>query len=265
MLGENHSYVKAMLAKRLLEATARRGLKNTIPVCRPLIADDSHWALSKQLHLRWTQCWSGPRDLSFVNMHLWLWAYIPRPPYINMDFQHCHRHEALSVRSSFSSFLLVRQMEKLQSSRWRWQCIAGPSGYRRAWGLRECGLARFPYWAARRWGRTAVDVLLSDCQYRKGTALYELEINLLSPSSREWLSLALTAARNKGAKTGLWTCLTNYTCCLLFTLNGVTLWSTEICCFLTVWRAWNGVVFFSPLKFWYEETKATSSQPRNPM
>ena len=25
---------------------------------------------------------------------------------------------------------------------------------------------------ARRWGRTAVDVLLSDCQYRKGTALY---------------------------------------------------------------------------------------------
>ena len=25
---------------------------------------------------------------------------------------------------------------------------------------------------ARRWGRTAVDVLLSDCQYRKGTVLY---------------------------------------------------------------------------------------------
>ena len=25
---------------------------------------------------------------------------------------------------------------------------------------------------ARRWGRTAVDVLFSDCQYRKGTALY---------------------------------------------------------------------------------------------
>ena len=25
---------------------------------------------------------------------------------------------------------------------------------------------------ARRWGRTAVDALLSDCQYRKGTALY---------------------------------------------------------------------------------------------
>ena len=38
--------------------------------------------------------------------------------------------------------------------------------------LWECGLARFPFWVARRWGRTAVDVLLSDCQYRKGTALY---------------------------------------------------------------------------------------------
>ena len=61
---------------------------------------------------------------------------------------------------------------KFQSPRWRWQCIAGPSGFRTACGLRECGLARFPFWVARRWGRTAVDVLLSDCQYRKGTAPY---------------------------------------------------------------------------------------------
>ena len=61
---------------------------------------------------------------------------------------------------------------KLQSPRWRWQCIAGPSGFRTACGPRECGLARFPFWVARRWGRTAVGVLLSDCQYRKGTALY---------------------------------------------------------------------------------------------
>ena len=61
---------------------------------------------------------------------------------------------------------------KFQSPRWRWQCIAGPSGFRTACGLRECGLARFPFWVARRWGRTAADVLLSDCQYRKGTAPY---------------------------------------------------------------------------------------------
>ena len=61
---------------------------------------------------------------------------------------------------------------KFQSPRWRWQCIAGPSGFHTACGLRECGLARFPFWVARRWGRTAVDVLLSDCQYRTGTALY---------------------------------------------------------------------------------------------
>ena len=67
-------------------------------------------------------------------------------------------------------FSLVRW--KPQSPRWRWQCIAGPPGYRRACGPRECGLARFPFWVARWWGRTAADVLLPDCQYRKGTALY---------------------------------------------------------------------------------------------
>ena len=70
----------------------------------------------------------------------------------------------------FFFFSFVRW--KFQSPRWRWQCIAGPSGFRTACGLRECGLARFPFWVARRWGRTAVDVLLSDCQYRKGTAPY---------------------------------------------------------------------------------------------
>ena len=70
----------------------------------------------------------------------------------------------------FFFFSFVRW--KFQSPRWSWQCIAGPSGFRRACGLRECGLARFPFWVARRWGRTAVDVLLSDCQYRKGTAPY---------------------------------------------------------------------------------------------
>ena len=51
-------------------------------------------------------------------------------------------------------------------------CTAGPAGYRTACGLRECGLARFPFWAALRGGRTAVDVLLSDCQNHKGIALY---------------------------------------------------------------------------------------------
>ena len=61
---------------------------------------------------------------------------------------------------------------KLHSPQWGWQCITGPSGFHRACGLRECGLASFPLWVARRWGRTAVDVLLSDCQYCKGTALY---------------------------------------------------------------------------------------------
>ena len=61
---------------------------------------------------------------------------------------------------------------KFQCPRWRWQCIARPPGYRRACGLRECGLASFPFWVARRWGRTAADVLLSDCQDGKGPALY---------------------------------------------------------------------------------------------
>ena len=58
---------------------------------------------------------------------------------------------------------------KLQSPRWRWQYIVGPPGYRRACGLRECGLARLPFWMARRGGRTPAEVSLSDCQYRKGT------------------------------------------------------------------------------------------------
>ena len=75
-----------------------------------------------------------------------------------------------SLYPSFFFFSFVRW--KLQSPRWRWQCIAGPSGFRTFCGLWECGLARFPFWVARRCGRTAVDVLLSDCQYRKGTALY---------------------------------------------------------------------------------------------
>ena len=70
----------------------------------------------------------------------------------------------------FFFFSFVRS--KLQSPRWRWQCIAGPSGFRRACGLWECCPARFPFWVARRWGRTAVDVLLFDCQYCKGTSLY---------------------------------------------------------------------------------------------
>ena len=100
--------------------------------------------------------------LLLVDFSLWPWA-----------------HSVLTIPLSwwrkfcwiffFFFFSFVRW--KLQSPRWRWQCIASPSGFRRACGLRECGLARFPFWVARRWGRTAVDVLLSDCQYRKGTAL----------------------------------------------------------------------------------------------
>ena len=79
---------------------------------------------------------------------------------------------SMIVWTPTSSFFFSFVRWKLQSPQWRWQCIAGPSGFRTACGLRECGLARFPFWVARRWGRTAVDVLLSDCQYRKGTALY---------------------------------------------------------------------------------------------
>ena len=74
------------------------------------------------------------------------------------------------LKQAFFFFSFIRW--KLQSPRWQWQYIKGPPGYRRACGLRECGLARFPFWAARRWGRTAAHVLLSDCQYLKGTALY---------------------------------------------------------------------------------------------
>ena len=72
------------------------------------------------------------------------------------------------TRSSSSS----RSSDGIQSPQWRWQCITGPPGYRTACRLGECGLARFPFWVARRWGRTAVDVLLSGYQYRSGTALY---------------------------------------------------------------------------------------------
>ena len=61
---------------------------------------------------------------------------------------------------------------KLQSPGWRWQYVVGPLGCHRACELLGCGLARFPSWAACRGGRTAVEVLLSDCQYRKVTALY---------------------------------------------------------------------------------------------
>ena len=64
--------------------------------------------------------------------------------------------------------LLVRQMET-PVPRWRWQCFAGPPGYRRACRLRGCRLARFRFWVARRGGRIGVDVLLSDCQYRTGS------------------------------------------------------------------------------------------------
>ena len=69
----------------------------------------------------------------------------------------------------------LKQVSSLVSMTLAWSeahDITGPSGFRTACRLRECGLARFPFWVARRWGRTAVDVLLSDCQYRKGTALY---------------------------------------------------------------------------------------------
>ena len=61
---------------------------------------------------------------------------------------------------------------KLQSPQWRWQYILGPPVYRTAYGLREWGLARFPLCVAHRGGRTAADVLLSDCQYHRGTAVY---------------------------------------------------------------------------------------------
>ena len=37
---------------------------------------------------------------------------------------------------------------KLQSPQQRWQYIVGSPGYHRAHGLRECGLARFPFWVA---------------------------------------------------------------------------------------------------------------------
>ena len=81
------------------------------------------------------------------------------------------RMELVLLTFFFFFFLFVKW--RLQSPRWRWQRIAGPSGYRRACGLRGCSLARFPFCVARRWGRTAADVLLSDCQYRKGTALFD--------------------------------------------------------------------------------------------
>ena len=61
--------------------------------------------------------------------------------------------------------LLVRQIETPVSS----MKVAVQRRSPRLW---ECGLARFPFWAARIGGRTAVNILLSDCQYRKGTALY---------------------------------------------------------------------------------------------
>ena len=74
------------------------------------------------------------------------------------------------IYSSFFFFSFDKW--KLQSPRWRWQYVAGPPGCRRTCRLRECGQARFPFWAARRGGRTAADVLFSYRQYRKSSALY---------------------------------------------------------------------------------------------
>ena len=72
-------------------------------------------------------------------------------------------------RTDFVFFSFIRW--KLQSPQWRWQYIIGLPSYRRACRLPEWGLATFPFWVACRGDRTA-DVLLSDCQYCKGTALY---------------------------------------------------------------------------------------------
>ena len=80
-------------------------------------------------------------------------------------------HVILTHACTLSSWYFSFVRWKLQSRRWRWQYIIGPPYYCRACRLRECGLTRFPFWVAHRWGRTA-DVLLSDCQYHKGTALY---------------------------------------------------------------------------------------------
>ena len=115
-----------------------------------------------------SECAADASDLKWMLQHL---GHDPESLKESTDNQQTLLCVFHTYRIFFSFFFsLVRW--KLQSPRWRWQCIAGPSGFRRPYGLRECGLARFPFWVARRGGRTAADVLLSDCQYRKGTSLY---------------------------------------------------------------------------------------------
>ena len=55
---------------------------------------------------------------------------------VKLLLNNCEMLFCVTYRSSFF-FLFVRW--KLQSPWWRWQCIAGPSDYRRACGLLECG------------------------------------------------------------------------------------------------------------------------------
>ena len=71
----------------------------------------------------------------------------------------------------FFFFLIVRLMETPVSSM---KMAVRRRSCRLSYSLRAtgCGLARFPFWGARRGGRTAADVLLSDCQNSKGAALY---------------------------------------------------------------------------------------------
>ena len=78
--------------------------------------------------------------------------------------------KVLNRKMSIFFFLFVRW--KLQSPRWRWQCVIGPPGHGKFYRLQECGLASFPFWAACRGSRTAADVLLSDCQYHNDSALF---------------------------------------------------------------------------------------------
>ena len=82
------------------------------------------------------------------------------------------RRQCIAGPQGFRRACRLWECGVLQSSQWRWQCIAGPWSFRRACRLQECGVARFPLWVARRWSRTAIHVLLSDCQYRDGIQWY---------------------------------------------------------------------------------------------
>ena len=94
--------------------------------------------------------------------------------------------------SYFFFFLFIRW--SLQSPQWRWQCIAGPSGFCRACGLWECGLARFLFWVACKPGSSHQDRVTTS---RLGWALLRYRTpHSTSPAGLHWQNTIMFRLEN---------------------------------------------------------------------